>query len=588
MSETRVDRRIGSEDVGSEVALNRLVALARDLGSERVFDETIGLAQRVAEGRFYVACVGQFKRGKSTLLGALLGERILPTGVLPVTTVPTVVRYGNARSARVRFQGGAWKDIPPEELTQYVSEENNPENTKGVVGVEVFFPSRLLADGMSFVDTPGLGSVFAENTAATQAFVPHIDAAIVVVGADPPIAGEELKLVEEVGKQVRHLVVVLNKADRTSDSDREIAKSFTHRVLEARLNRPIGPIYEISAEEHLEKRGPERDWSKLIGELETLARESGRSLVRTAGERGLRRLSEELLAIISEEKEALLRPIEESEQRIESLRRTIAEAERSVRDIGYLFMAEQHHLSDMFLEQRKRFLAEALPRVNSEFAESLKRTPRHFGPKFRRDAMHAAQVIAEQYVVPWLDAEQARAETEYRRVESRFVNIGSQFLKKLSESGVPELARMPNALDSEKGFRVPSRFTFEGLIRIAQPASPLRYLADIFLGAVRVFSVIEHDAQAFLDHLMDINSARVQSDVVARVQESRSQLEAEIRKLLHEVSRIAEQALEHARAARAAGAPAVEAALTRLDRIEREVLSLLSLQTPSDGSCART
>jgi hypothetical protein len=574
MSEARVDQRIGPEDVGDEAPLNRLAALARDLGSESVFDEAIRLAQRVAEGRFYVACVGQFKRGKSTLLGALLGERILPTGVLPVTTLPTVVRYGKSRSARVRFQGGNWKDIAPEELTQYVSEENNPGNAKGVVGVEVFSPSPLLADGMSFVDTPGLGSIFAENTAATQAFVPHIDAAIVVVGADPPIAGEEVKLVEEVGKQVRNLVVVLNKADKTSDSDREIAKSFTYRVLEARLNRPIGTIYEISAEEHLEKRGPERDWRNLVGTLETLARESGRNLVRTAGDRGLRRLSEELLAIISEEKEALLRPIEESEQRIESLRRTISEAEGSLRDIGYLFMAEQHHLSDMFLEQRKEFLAESSPKANSEFADALKRIPRRYGPKFRRDALHAAQVVTERHVVPWLNAEQARAEAEYRRAESRFVNIGSDFLKKLSESGIPELARMLNAQGSEKGFRVPSRFTFEGLIHIAQPASPLRYLADVFLGAVRMVSVIERDAQEFLDHLMEMNSTRVQSDVVARVQESRGQLEVEIRKLLHEVTRIAEQALEHARAARAAGAPAVEAALTRLDRIEREVFSL--------------
>jgi len=47
-----------------------------------------------------------------------------------------------------------------------------------------------------FVDTPGLGSVFTGNTATTQAFIPHIDAALVVVGADPPIAGEELTLVE--------------------------------------------------------------------------------------------------------------------------------------------------------------------------------------------------------------------------------------------------------------------------------------------------------------------------------------------------------------------------------------------------------
>jgi hypothetical protein len=584
MSQNPETRETAMSEITIEPALGRLAELAQELGSDRVFEDAKSLAERTAEGRFYVACIGQFKRGKSTLLGALLGDRILPTGVLPITTVPTVVRYGNSRGARVRFQGGSWRDITPEELTQYASEEHNPENIKGVVGVEVFCPSPLLADGMSFVDTPGLGSVFAGNTAATQAFVPHIDAAIVVVGADPPIAGEELLLVEEVGKQVRDLVVVLNKADRTSNSEREIVKSFTRRVLEKHLKRPIGSIYEISAEERLQKRGPERDWAELIGALETLARESGRGLVRTAGERGLRRLSEELLTITSEEKEALLRPIEESEQRIQSLRQTISEAEGSLRDIGYLFMGEQSHLSDMFLEQRKSFLAEASTKANAEFAEALKCLPRRYGPKFRRDAMRAAQSIAEQHVVPWLEAEQARAEAEYRRVESRFVNIGTDFLQKLSESGVPELARMPNALDSEKGFRVPSRFTFEGLIHVAHPASPLRYLADVFLGGVRVFSSIERDAQEFLNYLMEMNSTRVQSDVVARVQESRGQLEVEIRKLLHEVSRMAERALKHARAARAEGASAVEAALARLNAVEREVLSLHSLQPPSDAS----
>ena len=46
------------------------------------------MAERVSEGRFYVACIGQFKRGKSSVLNALVGDRVLPTGVVPVTTVP--------------------------------------------------------------------------------------------------------------------------------------------------------------------------------------------------------------------------------------------------------------------------------------------------------------------------------------------------------------------------------------------------------------------------------------------------------------------------------------------------------------------
>jgi hypothetical protein len=269
----------------------------------------------------------------------------------------------------------------------------------------------------------------------------------------------------------------------------------------------------------------------------------------------------------------LMRPVEESEERIERVRQTISEAEQSLCEIGYLFMAEQRRLSDMFLEQRKRFLSGVSPKANAEFAEALKHLGRSYGPKFRRDAMRAAQVIAEKHVLPSLDAEQARAETGYRRVESRFFNIGSDFLKKLCESRVPELARVPNALDSEKGFRVPSRFTFEGLIHVAQPVSPLRYLADAFLGGVRIFSVIERDAQDFLNNLTEMNSARVQSDLVHRVEESRGQLEVEIRKLLHEVSRIAERALEHARAAKLEGALGVELALGKLNSIEREVIN---------------
>src|SRR6266702_5149867 len=131
----------------SSSRLVRIAELAREFGSERVAEEATSLAERLTEGRFYVACIGQFKRGKSTLLSALVGDRILPTGVVPVTAVSTVLRHGQSRSARVRLHGGAWTEIAPEDLTQYVSEEHNPENAKGIAGVEVFVPSALLADG---------------------------------------------------------------------------------------------------------------------------------------------------------------------------------------------------------------------------------------------------------------------------------------------------------------------------------------------------------------------------------------------------------------------------------------------------------
>jgi GTP-binding protein EngB required for normal cell division len=554
--------------------LLELARLAAELGSDRVSSEAGELAMRLAEGRFFVACVGQFKRGKSTLIGALIGQSILPTGFVPVTAVPTVIRYGSAQSARIRTRDGTWRQIALHELEQYVSEEHNPENVKGVAGAEVFVPSPLLAKGMCLVDTPGLGSVFSGNTAATQAFISHIDAALVVTGSDPPLAGEELAMVESVAKHVGHLLIVLNKADKASDAERASAIAFTQRLLQKRLQRPSDLIFEVSATERLENRGPRRDWAKLVHTLEHLVQDSGRALIQSACDRGIQRLSEELLAIVCEDRDALSRPIEESEHRIAAMKLTLGEAGRSMHDLGYLLMGEQHRLSDFFLGRRKAFLAAATPKARQELEAYLQSAPRVRGSIHRRNAMHEAQLIARRDVVPWLQTEQQEGERQYRAVSERFAQMGSDFLRRLAEAGVPELGRMLHALDPETGFRVRSEFRFRDFVEIAQPSSPVRKLADVALGLAGLRNWIDKDVRWFLDWLFEVNSSRVQNDVLSRIEESRNHLEAEIRKLLLEVSRIAEQALERARSARDEGAPAVEAALSRLNRLECEILAL--------------
>ncbi|MGB8478505.1 MAG: dynamin family protein [Acidobacteriaceae bacterium] len=555
--------------------LLRLARLAQDLGAEPVAEEARELAARVAEGRFYVACVGQFKRGKSTLLNALVGHDVVPTGFIPVTAVPTVIRFGAQLHARVRIRDGSWHDIAMSELKEYVTEELNPENKKCVDGAEVFVPSDLLSSGMCFVDTPGLGSVFTGNSATTQAFIPHIDAALVVVGADPPIAGEELALVEVVGKQVQDFILVINKADRTSDPERAAAAKFTREVLEKRLHRPMGQVFEVSASERMENRGPLRDWEELLKSLRNLVEGSGRNLVRAACDRGLQRLGEQLMAMIGEDRDALLRPIEESERRIEFMKRTIHEAERSMRELSFLFMAEQQRISDLLIERHQKFFRSAWSESKKEFSEELPSIPRGFGPRYRRRVMQLAQKISQRKVTPWLKLEQEEGERQYRAVALRFVELGNSFLMKLADSGLSELTRMPHALDPEKGFRARSRFTFENFIGTAQPASPLRWLADSFLPLLGARKMITNDAERFLRHLLEVNSARVQNDVLDRIQESRGWLEVEIRKLLQDISRIAAQALDRARKVKEEGSPAVQSAVERLNRLERDLSTLI-------------
>ena len=542
-----------SPELGDAVLL-RLAAIADEFGAEYTSSDARSVAERVAEGRFYVACVGQFKRGKSTLINALIGASVLPAGVVPVTTVPTVIRHGDHRWARIRFQTKDWAAVPLDKLDVYVSEDKNPENAKAVAGVEVFFPSPLL------------GSVFAGNTAATNDFIPHIDAAMIVIGADPPISGEELAIVETVAKQVSNLLFVLNKADRVNAGELATANAFARRVLEKRLNRPVPAI---------ENRGSGRDWKKLVAALQELVDGSGSNLVRESAQRALTRTAEQLLRIIAEERQALRRPVEESERRIAQLRETLVQAETSMRELGYLFTSEQHHLSDMFGDRRREFLAKMQPEARQELDKVFHSLPRKRGPAFRRELMHTAQQIAKERLLPWLEREEHDAERAYSAVAQRFVEFANEFLNRLATTGVPELAQLPRALDPEKGFRARSEFHFNLIERIAAPASPFRLIADFALGAVGAYGPFQRDARQFLDQLLEWNSARVRSDVDKRVLESRHWLEAEIRILLREVTAVAERALNHARKLQAEGAAAVDNTLARLDALEAEIRSLV-------------
>ena len=554
-------------------SLSRLAGIAEQLGERAIAGDAQQLLARIHEGRFFVACIGQFKRGKSTLLDGLVGEAILPTGVIPVTTVPTVLRYGRERAARVLIDQ-KWHSIGTDELAQYVSEELNPENRKRVQGVEVFLPASLLASGMCLVDTPGIGSVFAGNTETTQEFLPQIDAAILVVGADPPISGEELALTEAVAANVDEILVVLNKIDRVSAGDREQASAFATKVLSARLKKPVERIYEVSALNRLTGTAAADDWELLVGKLGALATKSGEAMTRAAAERGLLRFSASLTRAVEERIRALQEPIADSEQRVAGLRQTVNQAEQSLRDLGALFSAEQVRLSNILLARRKEFFRRTLPNAQRELEQESRTVQTRFGPERRRELMALAQKIARRHVMPWLDAEETQAEELYTAATQRFVTLVNELLQRISDEQAGEFSHLPRSLDDGQGFRSRSRFFFHDMITVAQPASPLLYSLDSVMGVLHAGHWFRKNAERFLEQLLDTNASRVQGDVEQRVVESRLRLESEVRQLLREVSSSAEQALSKAREVIVAGTSAVAGELERLEKTRAELKGL--------------
>jgi len=221
------------------------------------------LRLRLREERSYLAVLGQFKRGKSTLVNALLGEAVLPAAVVPLTSIPTFLHGGERLAARVLFDNGRAEErfVGPdacalaEFLARFVTESANPRNRLGVRLVEATYPAPILCQGVALIDTPGIGSTFRHNTAATVNFLPQCDAALCVVSADPPISEVEVEFLKLARQKLARLFFVFNKVDYLDDNERPVAVAFLQRVLceQVGFDSPP-PIFCASARQGLAAR----------------------------------------------------------------------------------------------------------------------------------------------------------------------------------------------------------------------------------------------------------------------------------------------------------------------------------------------
>ncbi|HYO84916.1 MAG TPA: dynamin family protein [Dermatophilaceae bacterium] len=201
------------------------------------------LAGRLQQRRLQVMVAGEAKRGKSTLVNALLGRGLLPTGVTPLTSVVTTVtaaESGVQEHAEVFFDSGTRQRIALARLADFVTEPGNPGNAAGVAGVTVYIQSQLLDHHrVDLVDTPGTGSVYAHNTTDARQALASLDAAILVLTADPPISDAERQLLNEISRTSVRTFVLLNKSDRRSPEENHEAEAFTRRVCSEATRREV-------------------------------------------------------------------------------------------------------------------------------------------------------------------------------------------------------------------------------------------------------------------------------------------------------------------------------------------------------------
>ena len=178
-----------------------------------------------------VAVLGRFKAGKSSFLNDFLGRGILPVGVVPVTAVVTEIRYGAREQARVHHRDGRSQEIPLDRIGVYISEKENPENTKQVELITVELPELRRFRALRFVDTPGLESALSHKTQTSLDWLPNVGLALVAVSVDPPLSQREIDLLKSLYQYTPKVGVLLTKADLLNEHELEEVVEFVRTQL---------------------------------------------------------------------------------------------------------------------------------------------------------------------------------------------------------------------------------------------------------------------------------------------------------------------------------------------------------------------
>lgn len=164
---------------------------------------------------FLIVVAGEFNSGKSALINALLGQRVLAEGVTPTTTRITLVKYGE-----------------------------KTEESPGAGGIAVLtFPLDLLRE-LNFVDTPGTNAVIREHEELTREFVPRSDLVIFVTSADRPFTESERQFLDHIREWGKKIVFVVNKSDILASAN-ELHEVTTY--VEENAARLLGAAPEIFA-----------------------------------------------------------------------------------------------------------------------------------------------------------------------------------------------------------------------------------------------------------------------------------------------------------------------------------------------------
>ena len=200
--------------------LSELHSLILELDASESELESLKTALKDLDGIFMVVISGEYNAGKSSLVNALLGQKVMTEGVTPTTDRVTIISYGD--EAKII-----------EESASLARRE---------------YPAEILKD-LAFVDTPGTNAIIKEHQELTEHFIPRADLVLFVTSADRPFTESERKFLELIASWGKKVLIVINKMD-IIESEQERQKIIDFVKEHARATLGSSPsIFTLKAKQ---------------------------------------------------------------------------------------------------------------------------------------------------------------------------------------------------------------------------------------------------------------------------------------------------------------------------------------------------
>lgn len=222
----------------------------------RLLAQAKELLQDIKNDFYTVVVLGEFKRGKSTFVNALLGESLLPMDILPETATINAIMYRDTPSVQVVRKDGKLEqgEATADYLKRFSARQEGSE-AEAVRYIKIGYPSQLLKNRVILVDTPGVSDLDEQRCEVTYEFIPKANAVLFLLDANAPLKKTEKDFIEErlLPQGIHNIMFLLNKYDAVDEEEEEDSDllEMTRERLSNAFQRDI-PVYPVSARWALE------------------------------------------------------------------------------------------------------------------------------------------------------------------------------------------------------------------------------------------------------------------------------------------------------------------------------------------------